>query len=156
MTKYLNVAFIASLLVLFIGVGIVVMVGRRRPVDKPLTWGEAFGAGTFVFALMVVAYGIIPHQWLDFADNELLWRKDKMLVAISGKGIRFGQTAKEFGGSGRILVNYEVLRDFIAAGLYAVFFAGQLILWANWQKRGKKRPQLELTSAYARPVIKKA
>ncbi len=149
-------ALVISILVVVAGVGLALFVGRRRPIGTPLTWGEAFVAGTFVFALMVVAYGIAPHQWLDFADNELLWRKDKMLIAISGEGIKLGETADQLGGAGRILVNYEVLRDFIAAGLYVAFFAGQLVLWAWWQRRGKKRPQLELTSAYARPVIKKA
>jgi hypothetical protein len=134
----------------------IVAVGRRRPVDKPLTWGEAFIAATFVFALMLVAYGIAPHQWLDFADNELLWRKDKLLVAFSGDGVKFGEAANALGGAGRIIVSYEVLRDIVATLLYVVFFAGQLMMWAWWQKRGKKRPQLELTSSYARPVIKRA
>ncbi|MDQ4134236.1 MAG: hypothetical protein M3179_13795 [Actinomycetota bacterium] len=149
-------AFLASLIVLFAGIGIGVLVGRRRPVDKPLTWGEAFIAGTFVFAMMLVAYGIAPHQWLDFADNELLWRKDKLLLGISGDGLRMGDAANSLGGTGRILINYEALRDIVAALIYVVFFAGQLILWSWWQKRGKKRPQLELTSSYARPVIKRA
>ena len=149
-------AFVTSLLVLAVGVGICLLVGRRRPVGKPLTWGEAFLAGAFVFAMMVLAYGIVPHQWLNFADNELLWRKDKLLVAISGNGLKWGQAAKNFQGTGRILINYEALRDMIAAGIYVLFFSGQLILWARWQRRGKPKPQLELTSAYSRPVIKQA
>jgi hypothetical protein len=147
------VAFVASLLVVIIGVGIALAVGRRRPVGKPLTWGEAFLAGTFVFAIMTVAYGVVPHQWLDWADNKLLWRKDKLLVAISGKGVKWGQEAATFGGTGRVLINYEAIRDMIAGAIYVIFFAAQLILWAKWQKRGKKAPQLELTSTFGRPVI---
>lgn len=149
-------AFLASLIVVAVGTGIAVVVGRRRPVDKPLTWGEAFIAATFVFAIMLVAYGIAPHQWLEYADKELLWRKDKLLVAFSGDGVKFGEAANALGGAGRIIVSYEVLRDIIATVLYVVFFAGQLMMWAWWQRRGKKRPQLELTSSYARPVIKRA
>jgi hypothetical protein len=149
-------AFLASLIVLAVGTGIAVLVGKRRPVDKPLTWGEAFLAATFVFAMMLVAYGIAPHQWLDYADNELLWRKDKLAMAASGDGIKFGDAAATLGGSGRIIVNYEAIRDIVATLIYVVTFAGQLMLWAWWQRRGKKRPQLELTSSYARPVIKRA
>ncbi|HEX2272417.1 MAG TPA: hypothetical protein VHG90_00905, partial [Acidimicrobiales bacterium] len=97
-------ALVISILVVVAGVALALFVGRRRPVGTPLTWGEAFVAGTFVFTLMVVAYGVVPHQWLDYADNELLWRADKLLVGVSSEGVEFGQKAKDFGGTGRVLV----------------------------------------------------
>ena len=42
----------------------------------PLTWGEAMVAATYVFFLMFWVYGVVPHQWLTWAQNELKWRSD--------------------------------------------------------------------------------
>ena len=100
-------ALLFSIAFLVIGVALCLAVGRRRSPGTPLTWGEAFVGSTFVFALMVLAYGVIPHELLEFADNELLWRADKLLLAVSSEGVKFGQEAKTFGGTGRILINYQ-------------------------------------------------
>jgi hypothetical protein len=149
-------ALVISILIVVAGVGLALFVGRRRPVGTPLTWGEAFVAGTFVFALMVVAYGVVPHQWLDYADNELLWRADKLLVGMSSEGFEFGQGAKDFGGTGRVIINYQAVRDIVAAGFYIVFLGAQMYLWSIWQKRGRTKAPAEVSSRFGRPVIRKA
>ena len=149
-------AFVSSMVILLVGVGICLYVGRRRPLGTPVTWGEAFIAATFAFALMIVAYGVVPHQWLDFADNELLWRPDKVLLGVSTEGIRMGDAANSIGGSGRILVSYQALRDVVAAGLYIVFLGGQMYMWAAWQRRGRQKQEIEPTSRFGRPLIRKA
>ena len=56
----LSAAFFVSLAMLVIGIGICIRVGRRRPPGTPFTWGEAFLAATFVFGLMLLAYGVVP------------------------------------------------------------------------------------------------
>jgi hypothetical protein len=151
-------AFVTSMLVVIVGAGICLYVGTKRPIGTPLTWGEAMVAGTFVFALMLVAYGVAPHQWLSFADNTLLWRADKLLVGISSGGVVWGQGAKNLGGSGRIIINYQAIRDIIASLIYIVFLGGQMYLWSVWQKRGRKKPgDVEAaTSRFNRPVLRKA
>lgn len=150
------VAFVASFAIVIIGVGICLWFGHRRPPGTPVSWGEAFVGATFMFALMIVAYGIVPHQWLDYADNELLWRPDRLLLGISSKGLKIGDAAKAIGGSGRILVSYQALRDIVAATLYGVFLGGHMYLWKVWQKRGRAKGELEPTSRFGRPVIRKA
>ena len=77
------VAFVGSVLV-----SIVMTVGilwemRRRPVGAPLSWGEAMFAATYIFFLMFWVYGVVPHQWLAWADNELGWRSDSYLLGPS-------------------------------------------------------------------------
>ncbi len=152
------VALIVCMIILFGGIGLILAVGRRRPIGTPLTWGEAFVAGTFVFALMLLAYGVIPHQWLEYADNELLWRSDKLLVAISSEGLTMGQEAKTATGTGRVIINYQAIRDIIASGFYIVFLGLQIVLWSKWQKRGRVTEATagEVTSRFGRPVLKKA
>jgi hypothetical protein len=152
------VAFISAMLAVFLGVGICMFVGSRRPIGTPLTWGEAMVAGTFVFAVMLLAYGVAPHQWLAYADNALLWRADKLLVGISSAGVVWGQKAKNLGGSGRIIINYQAIRDIIASVIYIVFLSGQVYLWSVWQKRGRRKPGdvEEARSRFGRPVLRKA
>ncbi|MFN2506479.1 MAG: hypothetical protein ABR540_20085 [Acidimicrobiales bacterium] len=150
------VSFVVSLALTIFGVAVVIAVGRRRPVGTPVTWGEAFVAATWVFGLMMLAYGVLPNQWLQYADTDLAWRPDKLLGAVSTEGVKFGQTADTLGGRGRILIDYEKLRDIIATVIYVVALGGQMYLWSMWQKRGRAKPEVELSSAFGRPVLKKA
>ena len=151
-------AFVSSIIILCLGVALCMYVGGRRPIGTPLTWGEAMVAGSYVFGLMLLAYGIVPHQWLNFADNELLWRPDKLLVGISSGGVVWGNDAKNLGGTGRVLINYQAIRDIIATVIYVVALGGQMYLWSVWQKRGRKKPGdvEEARSRFGRPVLRKA
>lgn len=157
------VAFIASLIVTGLMVATVLLVARRRPPGSPMTWGEAFVAGTFVFGLLFLLYGVVPHQWLAFADNALKWRSDKI-------GIPLGPIGKLFDvkdnvlfpegiplPNGRFIITAQVLRDVIAAGIYIAGLVLNFAMWLWWQKRGKKpaTPELE-TSAYGRPLLRRA
>ena len=66
------VALVSSLLVLAVLLSLVVPMAKRRPVGTPLTWGEAMVAGVWSFFLMFWVYGVIPHLWLTWADNEYM------------------------------------------------------------------------------------
>jgi hypothetical protein len=151
-------AFISSIIATILMVAVCLYVGARRPIGTPVTWGEAMVAGTWVFAIMLLVYGIVPHQWLNFADNELLWRPDKLLVGISSAGVVWGNDAKDLGGTGRILINYQAIRDIVATVIYIVALGGQMYLWSVWQKRGRKKPGdvEEARSRFGRPVLRKA
>ncbi len=151
-------AFVSSMIAMMLMVAVCLYVAGRRPIGTPLTWGEAMVAGTWVFGIMMLAYGIVPHQWLNYADNELLWRPDKLLVGISSGGVVWGNDAKNLGGTGRILINYQAIRDIVASVLYIVFLGGQMYLWSVWQKRGRKKPGdvEEARSRFGRPVLRKA
>jgi formate hydrogenlyase subunit 3/multisubunit Na+/H+ antiporter MnhD subunit len=151
-------AFISSIIATILMVAVCLYVGARRPIGTPVTWGEAMVAGTWVFAIMLLIYGIVPHQWLNYADNELLWRPDKLLVGISSGGVVWGNDAKDLGGTGRILINYQAIRDIVATVIYIVALGGQMYLWSIWQKRGRKKPGdvEEARSRFGRPVLRKA
>jgi len=160
------VAFVVSLLISLGMVAIIFRVGRNRPVGTPLTWGEAFAAGVYVFLLLFLLYGVVPHQWLAYADNGLRWRSDKIGIplgplgqALNGKlGIEKGLLFPEGVPlpNGHFIVTAQVLRDIIAATLYIVFLVLQILMWLWWQKRDQRKPgdQAELTSAYGRPLVR--
>ena len=149
------VAFVTSLVLGLLAVGVVFWYGRRRPVGASLSWGEAFLAATFMFALMLLLYGIVPNQWLLWADNELGWRSDS--IGVPTPFGRLFASGLEFGGRGRVMITAETVRDAIAALLYVVFLVGQVVGWKMWQQRGKKpaAPAEIPTSAYGRPLVRK-
>jgi hypothetical protein len=151
------VAFVCSILLLAGVVAIVMRVGRTRPVGAPLTWGEAMTAGTFAFFGMFVAYGLVPHLWLTWADSELKWRPDVLLAEYPWFGFKLGFfLPQDKGGAFPMTVSMQTIRDLLAVAIYVVLLGGQMWLWGWWQKRGTK-PSTELvTSDYGRPLVKRA
>ena len=145
------VAFVASLIVTFVIVGGIVAYQKRRPADQVVTWGEAMFGSMIVFFLMFWVYGVVPHQWLTWADNELNWRTDKIL---------FGPfdifKSQQDGGWSPIRINYVVVRDFIAIGIYLVALGGNVAMWSAWQKRGDKQEEAKTPerSTFGRPLVK--
>ena len=65
------VAFVISVMISVLLVAPIMVYARRRPIDAELTWGEAMVAATYVFFLLFWVYGVVPHQWLQWADSEL-------------------------------------------------------------------------------------
>jgi hypothetical protein len=156
------VAFLASLLITGAMVAVLVLVARRREPGRPLTWGEAFVAATYVFTLLFLAYGVVPHHWLTYAGNELAWRSDKYGIPIGPlqhlglKNPMFGHGITFF-GRGRLTITAAAVGDIIATLIYAVFVTANILGWLAWQRRGQRRaeqPAIE-TSAYGRPLVRK-
>ena len=139
------VAFLTSVVALVVICAAAMAYGyKRRAVGAPLSWGEAMVGAVVAFFAMFLAYGVVPHQWLTYAGNELGWRKDKIIFGpgdVIEKYVPF-------------TVSYEAVQDGIAAGLYIVFLGIQIALWAMWQGRGKKKVKEIETSAFGRPLVK--
>jgi hypothetical protein len=168
------VAFLASLLATVIFVVAPFAYGKRRPVGTPLTWGESMGAALYLFFVMFWIYGVLPHQFLTWADGPLKWRTDSIGIPAgplqaflpnvenhwySKKTNSFWPTGVSFFGRGRVLVSKETVRDIIAANIYIVLLGGQMKAWVAFQNRGKaaaKKAALEPVSSYGRPLVKKA
>jgi len=145
----LNVAFDVALIATLLLTLAVIPYGKRRKPGTPMTWGEAMVAATYAFGLLFLAYGVVPNQWLLHADNELNWRKDRLVVGPSL-------------GSKHLLeylpfdVTRQVLRDLVAVTIYAVMLGLQIAMWAWWQKRGAKKSSEVEVSTYGRPLVRKA
>lgn len=135
------VAFISTLLVGFAGVAGVLLYGKRRPVGAPLSWGEAMAAAVIAMFLLLWWYGVIPHQWLTWAEGELSWRSDKLLLEPTDIQ--------------PITVSYKALADIIAVVIYGVGLVLHVGLWAVWNDRGKQKPAALPASRYGRPLVRK-
>ncbi|MGE3621838.1 MAG: hypothetical protein AB7L84_15385 [Acidimicrobiia bacterium] len=138
------VAFTTSLIIALLGDVVVVLYSRRRSPGASLSWGQAMAAATFAFFFMFWWYGVVPHQWLTWADNELGWRSDKLLA---GPGEVF--EALPF------TLTWLLVRDLVACGIYGLALTLHVYHWAQWQDRRKAREVKVPASQYGRPLVRK-
>ena len=138
------VAFVSSFILSLLMGGSIVWYSKRRPADQPLTWGEAMVAATYVFFIMLWVYGVVPHQWLTWEQNELGWRTDAILI---GPGATFFKNSP-------VAVSKSTIGDVVVTLIYGFYIGGHIALWAIWQNRGKKQAAEVETSTYGRPLVK--
>ena len=139
--------FFISLLLCAACFGIFMVLVRRPKPELPATWAQSMLGAVAVFGLFLLIYGVVPHEWLTWADSKLGLREDKIL--LDTRPIKF---------SGR------ALRDMVATFLYIFFLGMNTWMWIAWQKRGTAKPKPAAaaatpepagTSAFSRPVTKK-
>ncbi len=139
------VAFVVSVLVMLALVIPIPLYARHRPVGTFLSWGEAMVAATYVFFIMFWAFGVVPHQWLTWADNELNWRPDAI---VNGPGNVLADSLP-------FTITYQTIRDLVVVVIYGIELAGMVALWAIWQGRGDKKPGDEVVkSRFGRPLVR--
>lgn len=146
-----NQAFLFSFFATLLMSYLVVVVGNRRPVSRQATWGEAMFGSAYVFFVIFLAFGVVPHQWIDHADKELGWRKDKIIF-----GPFNAMKPQEFGGQFPFTISYEALRDIVVLVIHGVYIGLFIYLFAWWQKRGEVKQVALLSSTYGRPLVKKS
>lgn len=147
----LNVAFIVSFIGSIAMLAAIVWYGKRRPMSRQASWGEAMLGSTYIFGLMFLAFGIVPHQWIDHADKDLGWSRDKLLF---GPGEILKPQA--FGGWFPFTLQYEAIRDIVVVVIHVIYFALFIWLAVWWQKREQVKTAELATSTYGRPLVKKA
>ncbi len=147
----MNVAFLVAF---FASIGLTLAAmwyGKRRPVGKPVSWGEAMLAAVYVFGVMFLAFGIVPHQWIDHADKNLGWSRDRIVMGPGGI-----LEPQALGGRLPLTITYEAIRDIVVVLLHAFYFGLIIFMWSWWQKRGQvKTAEIEVSS-FGRPLVKKA
>ena len=65
-------------------------------------------ASVYAFGVMFLAFGVVPHQWIDHADKNLGWSKDKILYGPGGI-----LKPQSDGGWFPITLQYEAVRDIV-------------------------------------------
>lgn len=147
----MNQAFLVAFFGAIVMVLVIVAFGKRRPAGTPLLWGEALLGSVYIFASLFVAFGMVPHQWLDHADKDLGWSRDKLLFGPGGilKPVSAG-------GWNPITLQYQAIRDTVVIVLHLIFLGLFIFVAIWWQKRGDVKPKELPTSTYGRPLVKKS
>lgn len=135
------VALIVAFVVTMAMSGVVIAYSYIRPSDRRTTWGEAMVGSVFVFMVFIMLFGILPDQWIDYADNDLKWTNEKFLFTEA--------SIMPF------RMDYQKLRDIIVVVEHLVALTAIPIVAIMWQKRGD-RVGPTTTSDFGRPLVKES
>jgi hypothetical protein len=150
-----SVRYSAAILVLMAMIVPMFVYAQRRPPGTPLTWGEAMVAAVFVFFVLFWLYGIVPHEFLTWADSELGWRNDKKIIGPEGTWASWWSFWKDV----PLTVDKQKIRDLVAVILYGIGLGGFIWFAAFWNDREKKAAEasaIQPVSRYGRPLVAKA
>jgi hypothetical protein len=149
----MNVAFLFSFFLATAMSLAIIPYAKRRPRDRPGSWGESMFGSVYAFAVMFIAFGVVPHQWIDHADKDLGWTRQKLIYGP----FDILKPTSVGGAWNPINISYEALRDVIVILIHVWYFALLIVLWKVWQGRGQPKASTEVaTSTYGRPLVKKA
>jgi hypothetical protein len=135
-----------------------VIVALRKPKsDKPATWAMSMVGAVYVFWLFLLAYAIIPHEFITFADKYLLWGTNKYVIKSTTEIPGISSFNWPFS------IDMQAVRDVAVVGIYLVFFGANIFLFVKWQERKVKPPEDEEAetvvvgkSRFGRPLKAKA
>jgi len=129
------------------------MIASRKPRDpeEPATWAECILGAVGTFALMALAYAIVPHEWLTFANAQLEWGESSKFVFTSSQDI-LGFIPIHYPFS----LDYPAVRDIVVSLIYVVFLGLNVYLFSKWQKRNEvpaePEGEPEKKSRFGRPL----
>ena len=129
------------------------MAHTREP-GASMTWGEAMVAAVYAFFVLFWLYGVVPHEYLNWADSELSWRPDKKLIGPEGSWASWWTGWKRV----PLTIHKQIFRDLIVVNIYVVGLGGFIWAAAFWNDRAKKAAAvaaIEPVSAYGRPLVAK-
>jgi len=145
-----------SSVLLLVGVAVVgYLATRPKRSAEPATWAATILGAISLWALLILAYGTVPHEWLNFSSAYLDFGKNTF--ALRQNAIV------------PIDVSREAVAHIVVSGIYIVLLSANVALFVQWQQRKVAEPaaegddtpaarapwfrrRLQRTSAYGRPV----
>jgi hypothetical protein len=137
-----------SIALFVIGLIIIFALMRRPKPERPSTWAECIAGAVGVFAMMTLAYGVIPHEWITFSDKYLQW-DTTVFVFRSNQKMLF------FPWNWPFNFDKHNIRDIIVTVIYGIAIGLNTVLFVQWQKRGQEQPEQAETpkkSRFGRPL----
>ncbi|HEY7468307.1 MAG TPA: hypothetical protein VIC07_02090 [Acidimicrobiia bacterium] len=135
------VAFAASQM-LVVGALFVWVLNQR------MTWARALFASFVTWIELVIIFGMVPSEWLNFAQTDLDWSSQRAALTIPPILVLGNEVA----------ISYAVVKDSISMGYHIVMLGAAAIFALQLQRMKQGRPasadKPAPTSPYGRPLIK--
>ena len=116
--------------------------------NQKMTWARATAAGMISWLALVFYFGMVPSEWLNFAQTNLDWSSQRVAVTIPPVLI-LGNTVD---------ISWAVVKDSISMGYHLVMLGVAAVLALQIQKIKDGRPAsaapVEKKSPYGRPLVK--
>jgi hypothetical protein len=142
-----------SVALFLIGFVVILVLMRKQKPDRPATWSECIAGAVGVFAMMTLAYAVIPHEWITFSDKYLQWDTTVFVFRSNQDMLGLGIVNWPF------TMDKHNIRDIIVVLIYGIAIGLNVGLFVMWQKRGEEKPAEEPTpkkSRFGRPLRRRA
>ncbi len=142
----------------WLGVGYLIVLGATTfalvgatflwVLNQRMTWARATVAAMITWLALLFFFGIVPSEWLTFAQTELDWSSQRIALVIP-PALVLGNT---------IEISYAVLKDSISMGYHIALLGFGAVFGIQIQKIKAGRPPgaqpSERKSPYGRPLVK--
>lgn len=116
--------------------------------NQKLTWARAAFAALLTWVELVMIFGMVPSEWLTFAQTDLDWSSQRDAIIIPPWLVLGNDVA----------ISYAALKDMISMGYHMVMLGAGAVFGIEIQKMYKGRPakaeKPEPKSPYGRPLVK--
>lgn len=116
--------------------------------NQPMTWTRATTAAMLSWVGLVFYLGMVPSEWLTFAQTELNWSSQRVALTIPAWLVL----------NNSIDISWAVIRDSIQAGFSLGMLGLAIVLGLQIQKMKDGRPAsaqaAEPISPYGRPLVR--
>jgi hypothetical protein len=116
--------------------------------NQRMTWSRALFAGFVTWLELVIIFGMVPSEWLSYAQTDLDWSSQRIAFTIPPVLV-LGNTVE---------VSYAVIKDSISMGYHIVMLVVAGVFALQVQKMNQGRPasaeKPEKKSPYGRPLVK--
>ncbi len=116
--------------------------------NQPMTWARATIAAIITWLALVFFFGMVPSEWLNYAQTDLDWSSQRVAVAIPAFLV-LGNTVE---------ISWAVVKDSISMGYHIVMLGVAAVLAIQIQKIKEGRPATaapeEKRSPYGRPLVR--
>ena len=116
--------------------------------NQKMTWARAAMAALIAWLALVFYFGMVPSEWLSYAQTDLDWSSQRIAFAIPPVLV-LGNT---------IEISWGVIKDAISGGYHIVGLGVAAVLALQIQKMKEGRPAgaapAEKKSPYGRPLVK--
>jgi hypothetical protein len=143
---------------IWLGIGYLIVLGATTfalvgaaflwVLNQRMTWARATVAAMISWLALLFFFGIVPSEWLTYAQTELKWSAQTVALVIPSILV-LGNT---------IEISYAVLKDSISMGYHIVMLGVGAVLAVQIQKIKEGRPPSaqpsEQKSPYGRPLVK--
>ncbi|MFZ0013448.1 MAG: hypothetical protein WAL25_04960 [Acidimicrobiia bacterium] len=116
--------------------------------NQKMTWARATLAAFITFIALVFYFGMVPSEWLNFAQSDLDWSSQRAALVLP-PWLVLGND---------VSISYGAIKDSIQAGYSLTMLALAGVLAIQIQKMKTGRPAsaepVEKKSPYGRPLVK--
>ncbi len=116
--------------------------------NQRMTWSRALFAAFVTWLELVIIFGMVPSEWLSYAQTDLDWSSQRIALTIPPILV-LGNTVE---------ISYAVIKDSISMGYHLVMLGAAAVFTLELQKMKQGRPasaaQPEKKSPYGRPLVR--